>query len=133
MSFGRKPFVFSLVAIAALISLDGVQAKTAARDDRPNIVLVIADDMGSGDLLSATNPLSQFPALSRIAEQGTRLRNFHVDPTCSPTRAALLTGQYSLRTGVWHTIMGRSILPTDRRTLAEVLRAAGYDTGLFGK
>jgi arylsulfatase A-like enzyme len=62
-----------------------------------------------------------------------RLENFHVDPTCAPTRASLMTGRYSARVGVWHTIIGRNLLREDETTLAEVFRDAGYRTGIFGK
>ncbi|MCH5374744.1 MAG: arylsulfatase, partial [Planctomycetes bacterium] len=71
--------------------------------------------------------------MDRLYEQSVRLTNFHVDPTCSPTRSALMSGRYSTRTGVWHTIMGRSLMDTNEVTVAEVLKAAGYRTGMFGK
>ena len=75
----------------------------------------------------------QTPHLDRLHEQSVRLTQFHVDPTCSPTRSALMTGRYSTRTGVWHTILGRSILYRDETTLADLFRAGGYRTGMFGK
>ena len=68
-----------------------------------------------------------------IDRDGYGLTNYHVDPTCSPTRSALLTGRYSSRTGVWHTIMGRSLMHPDETTIAEIFAAANYQTGIFGK
>ncbi|MFP4058449.1 MAG: arylsulfatase [Candidatus Brocadiia bacterium] len=99
----------------------------------PNVILVLTDDQGYGDLACHGNPHIQTPNLDWLHAHSTRLTDFHVDPTCSPTRSALLTGRYSSRTGVWHTIMGRSLLRRDELTLADVFAANGYRTGIFGK
>ena len=69
----------------------------------------------------------------RLYGQSVRLTDFHVGPTCAPTRAALMTGRYCNRTGVWHTVMGRSLLRRDEVTMADVFAAGGYRTGIFGK
>ena len=100
---------------------------------RTNVVLVITDDQGYGDLGCHGNPVIQTPNLDRLYSQSIRLTDFHVDPTCSPTRSALMTGHYSTRTGVWHTIMGRSLLGKDEVTMADVFSASGCRTGIFGK
>jgi arylsulfatase A-like enzyme len=100
---------------------------------RPNVVLVITDDQGYGDLGCHGNPIIKTPALDRLYQESIRLTDFHVDPTCSPTRSALLTGRYSCRTGVWHTIMGRSLLRRDERTFGDLFSEAGYRTAVFGK
>ena len=100
---------------------------------RPNVILVMTDDQGYGDLACHGNRQIRTPNLDALHAESVRLTNYHVDPTCSPTRAALMTGRYSSRTGVWHTIMGRSILHRDETTVAEIFREAGYGTGLFGK
>ncbi len=100
---------------------------------RPNVVLILTDDQGYGDLACLGNPIIKTPNLDKLHKQSVRLTNFHVDPTCSPTRSALMTGRYSSRTGVWHTVMGRSILRRDEVTLANLFAATGYRTGLFGK
>src|SRR5262245_5713972 len=99
----------------------------------PNVVVILTDDQGYGDLSCHGNTVLKTPNLDRLHGRSVRLTNFHVDPTCSPTRAALMTGRYSSRTGVWHTIMGRSILRRDEVTLAELFARAGYRTGIFGK
>ncbi|WP_017446951.1 arylsulfatase [Gayadomonas joobiniege] len=105
----------------------------AASQDKPNIVLVMTDDQGAGDIGFNQNPIIETPNLDQLAQQSTRLTNFHVDPTCSPTRAALLTGKHSLKAGVWHTILGRYMLGPEHQTLAEALKQAGYSTAIFGK
>lgn len=100
---------------------------------RPNVVLVMTDDQGYGDLACHGNPVLRTPNIDRFYSDSVRLTNFHVSPTCSPTRGALLTGRYSNRVGTWHTIMGRSLLHAGERTIADVLRAGEYRTGMFGK
>lgn len=103
------------------------------QQQRPNVIVVITDDQGYGDLACHGNPVIKTPNLDKLHSQSIRLTNFHVDPTCAPTRAALMTGRYSTKTGVWHTIMGRSILAADEVTLADIFSANGYKTGIFGK
>ena len=116
---------------ATLATLANGCAGTA--DSRPNIILVITDDQGYGDIGAHGNTMIRTPHLDALHAQSVRLTNFHVDPTCSPTRSALVTGRYSSRTGVWHTIMGRSIVHRDETTFADLLSEAGYATGFFGK
>ena len=93
----------------------------------------MTDDQGYGDLACHGNPVIKTPNLDELYGQSVRLTNFHVGPTCSPTRAALMTGHYCNRTGVWHTIMGRSLLRQDEVTMGDVFSAGGYRTGIFGK
>jgi len=99
----------------------------------PNVILVITDDQGYGDIAAHGNSMIQTPVLDQLHSESVRLLDFHVDPTCSPTRSALLTGRYSTRTGVWHTIMGRSLMRPEEVTIAEILKEAGYRTGMVGK
>lgn len=99
----------------------------------PNIILIMTDDQGYGDLSCLGSPHIETPHLDALHAASTRLTNFHVSPTCAPTRAALLTGRYNNRVGVWHTIMGRSLLRRGESTLADYLGNAGYKTGIFGK
>ena len=106
---------------------------TRAANPRPNVVLVITDDQGYGDLGAHGNSMIKTPNMDQLYTESARLTNFHVDPTCSPTRSALMSGRYSTRTGVWHTIMGRSLMSPSELTMAEVFSAAGYRTGAFGK
>ncbi len=99
----------------------------------PNVIVVMTDDQGYGDLAAHGNEMISTPHLDRLAEVSVRLTDFHVDPTCSPTRSALMCGRYSTRTGVWHTIMGRSLMAPEEATIAEMFRNNGYRTGMFGK
>lgn len=105
----------------------------AAPGAPPNVLLIITDDQGYGDVGFHGNAEIQTPSIDALARSSVRLTNFHVDPTCAETRAALMTGRYALRGGVWHTIMGRSILKQDAVTLPQLFKAAGYRTGMFGK
>jgi arylsulfatase B len=100
---------------------------------RPNVVIVITDDQGYGDLGCTGNPIIQTPAIDRLANESVWLTDYHVAPTCSPTRAALMSGHWTNRTGAWHTIMGRSMLREDEGTLGQFFKGAGYETGMFGK
>ncbi|UCG59881.1 MAG: arylsulfatase [Phycisphaerales bacterium] len=108
------------------------QAQRVGRK-KPNVILVITDDQGYGDLGCHGNPVIKTPNLDKLHGESVRLTDFHVDPTCSPTRSALMTGHYSTRTGVWHTIMGRSLLGRHEVTMADVFSANSYRTGIFGK
>jgi arylsulfatase A-like enzyme len=119
--------------LSILPGCGGMGRTTAAERKRPNVVLVMTDDQGYGDLGCHGNPVIQTPNLDRLYTQSIRLTDFHVGPTCSPTRAALMTGHYCNRTGVWHTIMGRSLLRKDEVTIADVFSAGGYRTAIFGK
>ncbi len=100
---------------------------------RPNVVLVITDDQGYGDLACHGNKVIKTPHTDKLASQSVSLDDYHVAPTCSPTRAALLTGHWTNRTGAWHTIMGRSMLRENEVTLGQLLKDNGYATGMFGK
>ncbi|MFP6669406.1 MAG: sulfatase-like hydrolase/transferase, partial [Pirellulales bacterium] len=120
-------FLASVCCVLAVAVADS-QAAT-----RPNVILVITDDQGYGDVGVHGNSMIRTPNLDKLHKQSVRLTDYHVDPTCSPTRSALMTGRYSTRTGVWHTIMGRSIMETKEVTVAEVFRAGGYRTAMFGK
>lgn len=124
------------VIIALIYCLYGGLASAnsrAATDSRPNVLLIMTDDMGYGDLGAHGNPKIKTPNLDRFASQSVRLKNFYVSPVCAPTRASLLTGRYNFRTGVVDTYLGRALMRSDEVTLAEMLAAAGYRTGIFGK
>ncbi len=101
--------------------------------DHPNVILVMSDDQGYGDLGVTGNPIIKTPHIDHLASQSVGLSDYHVAPTCSPTRCALLTGHWTNRTGVWHTIMGRSMLRENEVTVGQMFTDAGYETGMFGK
>jgi arylsulfatase A-like enzyme len=100
---------------------------------KPNVVIVITDDQGYGDLSCHGNPVLKTPAIDKLHSESVRLTDYHVAPTCSPTRAGFLTGHWTNRTGVWHTIMGRSMIRENEVTMGQIFKDAGYATGMFGK
>ena len=125
----RLSFILIVTVAALLCSSCQYPSETL----RPNVILVITDDQGYGDIGAHGNPMIDTPVLDQLHSESIRLTDFHVDPTCSPTRSALMTGRYSTRTGVWHTIMGRSLMAPEEVTLAELFAHAGYRTGMVGK
>lgn len=106
---------------------------TALAGERPNVILIITDDQGYGEIAAHGNPVIHTPALDQLHAESIRLTDFHVDPTCSPTRGALMTGKYSHRARVWHTVRGGNHLRASEVTMADVFRHNGYHTALFGK
>lgn len=126
---------FYLSLLVALFAQSCAEKKNAEEKPKigPNIVFVITDDQGYGDLGHTGNNIIKTPALDTFASNAVSLTNYHVGTTCAPTRAGLLTGRNCNRNGVWHTIMGASILNKEEVTLANVLQENGYKTGMFGK
>ncbi|MCB9383442.1 MAG: arylsulfatase [Bryobacterales bacterium] len=106
---------------------------TAWGAERPNILLMVSDDQGWWDVGVNGNADIATPTLDRLAGEGVNLTRFYAAPVCSPTRAGLMTGRYALRVGVYNTRFGGDSLRLSETTLAEVLRRAGYRTGVFGK
>lgn len=100
---------------------------------RPNIIFILTDDQGMGDLGCTGNTILNTPNIDKLYSQSAHFTNFHVGPTCAPSRAGLLTGHFANSTGVWHTVGGRSLLREDEWTLAQALKEDGYATGIFGK
>ncbi len=100
---------------------------------KPNIILILTDDQGYGDLSCHGNPILKTPNLDRLHDEGVRLTDFHVSPTCAPTRSALMSGRHEFKNGVTHTILERERMSLKTTTLAQVLKTAGYTTGIFGK
>lgn len=117
------------VLLTFLLALSSLA--TAA--DPPNIILVITDDQGYGDLGCNGHPFAKTPHVDKLHAEAVALDDYHVAPTCSPTRCGLLTGHWTNRTGVWHTINGRSMLRENEVTLGQLLSDNGYVTGMFGK
>lgn len=123
-----------LLLLLGLFTLSGCQKSTPTNQEiRPNIILLITDDQGYGDLGIHDNPIIQTPTLDSLGLNSIRLTNFYVSPVCAPTRSSLMTGRYSLRTGVFDTYNGGAIMSDKETTIAEYLKKAGYRTGIFGK
>ena len=109
------------------------QGEPSLAGRRPNIIYVMTDDQGYGDVGSHGNPVLKTPNLDRLRKQSLRLAEFHVSPTCAPTRAALMTGRHEFHSGVTHTIHERERLALSATTLPQLLKTVGYTTGIFGK
>ncbi len=126
--------ILLIKALAVFLLRDGsVTAQAADVTERPNVIIVLTDDQGYGDVGVHGNDKVKTPNLDRFAQQGVQLRHFYCSPVCAPTRASLLTGRYFYRTGVIHTSRGGAKMHGDEVTLAEMLRQAGYAAGIFGK
>lgn len=109
------------------------QASSPQRQQRPNVILVMTDDQGYPDMGCHGNPVIQTPNMDSLAASSVRFSDFHVNPFCSPTRAALMTGRLSDRTGVTSTNFKRNYLRREEVVMPEYFKASGYRTGIFGK
>lgn len=129
MSICRAPIHLCFTGIAAaLSSCSGFTDKA-----KPNIVILLADDMGWGDLAVNDNHFVNTPVIDRFASQSLSFDRFYVCPLSAPTRASMLTGRYFLRTGVSSVTQGLENMRSDELTIAEILKENGYSTGCFGK
>ena len=127
-------FLKSLAAlVVATVASGSMAAAELKAPERPNILMIVVDDMGYGDVSAHGHPWFKTPNFDRLYQQSVRMTDFMVSPTCAPTRAALMTGAHEFHSGVTHTILGMEQMNEARTTVANVLSAAGYDTGMFGK
>jgi len=122
---------FLIFLFACIFAGCGDKPETPLR--KPNIILIMTDDQGYGDLACHGNPWIKTPEMDKLHHESVRFTDFHVGTTCAPTRSGLLTGRNCNEVGVWHTIMGRNFLRQDEVTLADILKDNGYRTGIFGK
>ena len=123
----------SVGALSILPGCANIGQTTVAERKQPNIILIITDDQGWGDIHSHGNDLINTPVLDKLAADGARFDRFFVSSVCAPTRASLLTGRYYLRTGTHGVTRGYENMRSEEVTIAEVLKQAGYVTGCFGK
>ena len=128
---------FLTVPVLCGIAVTGVFAveplRQAQDQGRSNVIIVMTDDQGYSDMSCHGHPILETPNLDRLSQQSVRFADFHVDPYCTPTRAALLTGRISHRTGATATYGTRNFLRRTETTMAEHFKASGYRTGIFGK
>ena len=130
----RRSFLRSLGLGAAAMAASCTVAQRGARDTgRPNVVLIMTDDQGYGDLGATGNPIIETPNIDAMASRSGSMENFYVHPVCAPTRACLMTGRYNYRTRVVDTWLGRAMMEPEEVTIAEILHQVGYATGIFGK
>src|ERR1700744_3665559 len=128
----KVPRPVLLLLVLATFATGALHAAGLA-GSRPNIIFILTDDQGFGDVSANGNPILKTPNMDRMHDEGVRFTDFHVSPTCSPTRSCLITGRHEFKNGVTHTINERERLTLDAVTLPQVLKAAGYTTALFGK
>ena len=102
-------------------------------EERPNVIVILTDDQGYGDFGVTGNSLIRTPNIDAMAGSSAQMKNFYVSPVCAPTRASLMTGRYNYRTRAIDTFLGRSMMDPEEITLAEIMKSAGYSTGIFGK
>ncbi|MGX1928015.1 arylsulfatase [Flagellimonas sp. 2504JD4-2] len=126
MHFNIKGLICSFVFAIAFSTI-------AQEKEAPNVILIITDDQGYGDLGITGNDQIKTPVLDQFARESVRFNNFYVSPVCAPTRSSLMTGRYSLRTGVRDTYNGGATMASNEITIAEMLKQGGYQTGVFGK
>ena len=125
--------VRSLIAFFALACLSVPLFGADLAGSRPNIVFIMTDDQGYGEIARHGNDIIRTPNLDRLHDMSLRFTDYHVSPTCSPTRASLMSGRHEFKNGVTHTIFERERLSLSTVTVAQVLQQSGYRTGIFGK
>lgn len=131
---------YSLILFALAIATSLVGSTTLASETnktlkgkKPNIIMVLTDDQGMGDLSCMRNPILKTPHIDKMYAKSTRFTDFQVSSTCTPTRAAIMSGRPPFEVGISHTIMQRDRLAPAVITFPQALQKAGYKTGLFGK
>lgn len=132
-NYSRRHFIkaFALPAVSAC--LFGKSAARMGPQQPANVIIVLTDDQGYGDLSCHGNPVLKTPQLDRLREQSVRFTDFHVAPVCSPTRGQLLTGRDAMGNGAWSWAFGHEMIHGNNRTMADIFRANGYRAGHFGK
>ena len=126
-----KQLLFLLLLIAFAFSCHQLPPKKTKV--KPNIVIILTDDQGWGDLSISGNMHISTPNIDKLAEEGVSFEKFYVSPVCSPTRAQLLTGRYAVRGGISGTSEGAERLDLDETTLPEIFKSVGYVTAAYGK
>ena len=121
-----------LILVTAMTTVIGANAKSL-KGSRPNIILIMTDDQGLGDMSLSGNPLVKTPHMDAFYANSTRLTDFHVSPSCAPTRSVIMTGKHEFMHGVTHTKYNRNRIPKGLGTIAHEMKRAQYQTAIFGK
>lgn len=129
---GQGNWILKFLVLVILLAVF-VDTRYARAQERPNVLLIMTDDQGYGDVGVHGNDVINTPNLDRLARESTEITRFYVNPNCSPSRASLLTGRWNLRTGVSGVHSTEHLLNADEETFAEIFAEAGYRTGIFGK
>ena len=134
LGFHRHTAMLAVLACVQAASIVACRESLGQENRRsPNVILIMTDDQGYGDLGVHGNPIIRTPRLDRLARESLEMTSFYVCPVCAPTRASLMTGRYNYRTGVTDTWLGRAMMHADETTVAELFHQAGYRTAIFGK
>lgn len=128
-----KTLLTLCASVLLLAPLAALHAAGPLAGKHPNILFVLTDDQGYGDVSAHGNPILKTPTMDRLRGESVRFTDFHVSPTCAPTRSSLMTGRHEFKNGVTHTILERERMTLGATTIAQVLQSAGYTTGIFGK
>ncbi|MHC4507652.1 MAG: arylsulfatase [Planctomycetota bacterium] len=129
----EKQILMMIFLLTGMINLHAEGDATLRQyRDRPNVIIIMTDDQGNNVGFQG-NPHVKTPHIDKFAEKAVRLSNFHQEPMCTASRAALMAGKYAVRTGAWRTSLGRTMMRSDNITIAEAFKANGYATGQFGK
>ncbi|MBM4026855.1 MAG: arylsulfatase [Planctomycetes bacterium] len=129
----RREFLKTASWGLVVSSMPCVPSLGRERSKHPNVILIITDDQGYGDFGVTGNPVIKTPHLDALARDSAQMTNYYVSPVCAPTRACLMTGRYNYRTRAIDTYIGRAMMEPEEVTIAELLKANGYATGIFGK
>ena len=119
-----------LLSVAFLLSISSL---LEAKIKKPNVIIIMTDDQGYGDLACHGNPILKTPNLDQLHSESVRFTDFHVSPFCTPTRAALMTGNHPGVTGAYRTSAGRTMMHPSEKTIATLFTENGYKTGMSGK
>ncbi|MCH6234261.1 arylsulfatase [Cognataquiflexum rubidum] len=127
----KFPYSLCLIFFSSWFFFSSCESEAIPK--KPNVLLIITDDQGWGDLSFHGNELIETPNIDSLASRSIVFDRFYVSPVCAPTRASLLTGRYHLATGTTWVTHRMEVMREDEMTIAEILKPAGYRTGLFGK
>lgn len=129
----RRPLLLLIIITSLILILSSCQEEKSTIPEQPNVIIILADDQGWGDLSVHGNKDISTPHIDQLAHDGASFDRFYVQPVCSPTRAELLTGRYHLRSGVRSTSAGGERIDLDEHLISEVFHDNGYRTACFGK
>ncbi len=128
----RRKFLKNTAMTVAALSMDSLSSYAAAKK-KPNVIVILSDDIGYGDFSCHGHPVLKTPNLDRLAKEGMEFTDFHVTPVCTPTRGQLMTGMDSLHNLACAVTAGRTLMRREIPTMADRFRKGGYSTGIFGK
>lgn len=129
----KHAFYINIFILLLVLTSCNEAKKEEVSASKPNVILIVTDDQGFGDIGYYGNPHIKTPVLDSLASKSVRFDDFSVNPVCAPTRSAIMTGKYSMTTGVHDTYRGGAMMAPSEVTIAEILKEAGYNTGMIGK